>query len=266
MCKTKLPLIILGAVLAPLLESAPTQAAGAGRTFVSAQGSDSNPCTFALPCRTFAGAYAATAAGGEIVALDPAGYGTLTITGPISIVGTELASITVGAGGVGITVSAGASDVVILKNIHINGGGPANANTGVHVTNGRLILQNSTLKVLGTGLSVSANTKIDVMSTDIIGNNIGIATSGTGSDPSVFPPSGPTQVRIFGGSVIDNTTAFLMNNPGKDQFNNAFSTVMLYSSPNTNIAGNPTLASCTVVTCTGVVTYSTTAQNGGNTH
>src|SRR2546421_3595653 len=57
----------------------------ATRTFVSGVGDDLNPCSRTAPCKTFAGAISKTAAGGEINCLDPAGYGTLTITKAISI-------------------------------------------------------------------------------------------------------------------------------------------------------------------------------------
>jgi hypothetical protein len=43
--------------------------------------------------RPFAAAYAATAANGEIYVLDPANYGSLTITGPVSIKGRGWAAI-----------------------------------------------------------------------------------------------------------------------------------------------------------------------------
>jgi hypothetical protein len=58
------------------------------RTYVSTQsGNDSNPCTSTAPCRTFARAIKETAADGEIDALDSGGYGPVTITKSISIVG-----------------------------------------------------------------------------------------------------------------------------------------------------------------------------------
>src|ERR1022692_4801892 len=52
-------------MFAAVLQSAPAQAL-ATRTFVAAQGSDTNPCTFAAPSRSFQVAYNVTAAGGEI--------------------------------------------------------------------------------------------------------------------------------------------------------------------------------------------------------
>src|SRR5262250_64507 len=94
----------------------------ASRTWVSGVGDDVNPCSRTAPCKTFAGAISKTAAGGEIDALDPAGYGALTITKAITIDGGggQVASVLV-AGTNGIVVQAGPNDVVILRNLRING-------------------------------------------------------------------------------------------------------------------------------------------------
>src|SRR6266550_4525079 len=59
----------------------------ATRTWVSGVGDDANPCSRTAPCKTFAGAISKTAAGGEINALDPGGYGAVTITKAITIDG-----------------------------------------------------------------------------------------------------------------------------------------------------------------------------------
>src|SRR5947209_16551796 len=105
--------ILLGASLA---------SAQASRTWVSGVGDDVNPCSRTAPCKTFAGAISKTAAGGEIDALDPAGYGAVTITKAITIDGGggQVASVLV-SGTNGIVVQAGPSDVVILRNLRING-------------------------------------------------------------------------------------------------------------------------------------------------
>jgi len=94
----------------------------ASRTWVSGVGDDANPCSRTAPCKTFAGAISKTAAGGEIDALDPAGYGALTITKAITIDGGvgQVASVLV-AGTNGIVVQAGPNDVVILRNLRFNG-------------------------------------------------------------------------------------------------------------------------------------------------
>src|SRR6476660_121963 len=94
----------------------------ASRTWVSGVGDDANPCSRTAPCKTFAGAISKTAAGGEIDALDPAGYGALTITKAITIDGGggQVASVLV-SGTNGIVVQAGPNDVVILRNLRFNG-------------------------------------------------------------------------------------------------------------------------------------------------
>src|SRR6185436_1868993 len=61
--------------------------AQASRTWVSGMGDDVNPCSRTAPCKTFAGAISKTAVCGEIDALDPAGYGAITITKAITING-----------------------------------------------------------------------------------------------------------------------------------------------------------------------------------
>ena len=96
--------------------------AQASRTWVSGVGDDANPCSRTAPCNTFAGAISKTAAGGEIDALDPAGFGAVTITKSMTLDGGggQVASVLV-SGTNGIVVSAGANDTVTLRNLSING-------------------------------------------------------------------------------------------------------------------------------------------------
>src|SRR5438874_8298297 len=113
-------LILLGAVCVAFSQAASAYAQ-ASRTWVSGVGDDANPCSRTAPCKTFAGAISKTAAGGEIDALDPAGYGAVTITKSITIDGTgTLASVLV-SGTNGIIINAGTGDRVLLRNIQING-------------------------------------------------------------------------------------------------------------------------------------------------
>ncbi len=100
--------------------------AQASRTWVSGVGDDLNPCSRIAPCKTFVGALANTADGGEIDGLDPGGYGAVTITKNVTIDGgNTLASVLV-SGTNGIVVNAPGA-VVILRNLAING-----ATTGVN--------------------------------------------------------------------------------------------------------------------------------------
>jgi hypothetical protein len=136
-----LPLTLLTTTFALAL---PAQAS-LTRTFVSAAGSDSNPCTITQPCATFAHAYSATAASGIIAALDPGKYGPLTITGAITINGNGWAAITAPAAGNGITITAGGSDNVALIGLEIDGAG-AGYNGIVLNAAGSLTVTNCTLQ------------------------------------------------------------------------------------------------------------------------
>jgi hypothetical protein len=103
------------------LGSAAVAQAQASRTWVSGVGDDANPCSRTAPCKTFAGAISKTAAGGEINALDPGGFGAVTITKSITIDGGGTFASVLAAGTNGINVSAGAFDVVTIRNVAING-------------------------------------------------------------------------------------------------------------------------------------------------
>jgi hypothetical protein len=123
------------AVLVCLLPAAPAQAQVA-RTFVSAAGSDSNNCAnVATPCRHFAAAYAATAPNGEIYVLDPANYGALTITGPVSIEGHGWASVAPAANSVAIAVNANFQDRINIIGVVLDGTALAGT-TGIQFNSG----------------------------------------------------------------------------------------------------------------------------------
>ncbi len=103
--------------------------AQATRTWVSGVGDDVNPCSRTAPCKTFAGAISKTAANGEIDALDPAGFGALTITKSITVEGQgTLAGVLNSTGVNGIVIndaSSGSPNTIIvsLRNLSINGAG-----------------------------------------------------------------------------------------------------------------------------------------------
>lgn len=97
------------------------------RTWVSGVGDDINPCSRTAPCKTFAKAISVTAAGGEINAIDPGGYGAVTITKSITIDGGGTFASILAAGTNGIVINAAPSDVVTIRNVSIDG-----ANTGLN--------------------------------------------------------------------------------------------------------------------------------------
>jgi hypothetical protein len=114
-------IILRSAVAAMALMASVAASAQATRTWVSGVGDDANPCSRTAPCKTFAGAISKTIATGEISVLDPGGYGAVTITKSITISGDGTLAGIVNTGTNGIIVNAGPSDVVILRNLSING-------------------------------------------------------------------------------------------------------------------------------------------------
>lgn len=104
-----------------LVFSASLARAQATRTWVSGVGDDANPCSRTAPCLTFAGAFPKTATGGEISVLDPGDFGPITITKSITLDGTGTLASIVSDGGNGITINAGPTDRIVLRNLSING-------------------------------------------------------------------------------------------------------------------------------------------------
>jgi hypothetical protein len=123
--------------------------AQATRTWVSGVGDDVNPCSRTAPCKTWAGAISKTAAGGEMNALDPGGFGTLTITKSIVVDGGSAFASTLNSGGInGIVINDSLSATpnaakVVLRNLNINGAGSTPGLNGVRFLSGKeLTLEN----------------------------------------------------------------------------------------------------------------------------
>jgi len=181
MRKAILPLSIPAILFMICILSSAAQAQ-ATRTWVSGVGDDANPCSRTAPCKTFAGAISQTAAGGEIDALDPGGFGAVTITKAITIDGGggQVASILV-SGTNGITVAAGSTDVVILRNLRINGieGTGSGGIEGIHFQSGAALHVEdcNIFGFTGNGINVAttaANTDLFVSNTFLTNNDNGI--------------------------------------------------------------------------------------------
>src|SRR5713101_182550 len=169
--------------------------AQASRTWVSGVGDDANPCSRTAPCKTFAGAISKTAVGGEIDALDPGGFGAVTITNGITIDGGggQVASVLV-AGTNGIIVAAQPNDVVILRNIRINGllGGPSTAGlNGIRWISGKALFVQSChifgFSNNGIDIAKSDGGNAYVVDTNVVNNGQrGISNSNSTSTVNVF--------------------------------------------------------------------------------
>ena len=154
--------------------------AQATRTWVSGVGDDVNPCSRTAPCKTFAGAISKTAAGGEIDALDPGGFGSVSTTKSITIDGTNGAGfgsiLANGVTGVIINDSLSATPntaTVILRNLSINGAN-STAGSGIRFIAGKnLIVENCQIFGFpGAGGAGAAGKGISVESTAGAGKNL----------------------------------------------------------------------------------------------
>ena len=171
-------------VLVPFLTvaSEAQAVAGANRVFVAAKsGNDANACnSVATPCQTLAGAYSQVATGGEIIVLESGGYGPVTITGAVTIDAPEgVTAFIHPPSGDAITVSAGASDVVTLRGLTLNGG----TNSGITVNSvGTLNVENCFITGFAFfGIHMASAGQLNVKGTDVTGCEVGIALDGNSS-------------------------------------------------------------------------------------
>jgi hypothetical protein len=184
LAKSTLLSTFCGALFVAGLAIAPAHAQ-ATRTWISGVGDDVNPCSRTAPCKTWAGATSKTAAGGEIDALDPGGFGTVTLTKSLTLDGGggQVASILSSPGVNGVNVSAQASDVIILRNLRINGAGGAN---GVQVnTAAKVIIEKCDIFGFATAavnvVPGSATTvSVKIQETTINNNGAGVISKPTG--------------------------------------------------------------------------------------
>jgi hypothetical protein len=112
---------------------------GASRTWVSGVGDDANPGSRTAPDKTFAGAISKTAPGGEIDALDPGGFGDVTIKAARTIDGSGTFASMIVTGSDGIGIAAGASDVVILRGLNLDGDSQTGFN-GIKITSAAAVI------------------------------------------------------------------------------------------------------------------------------
>src|SRR3954447_4251332 len=116
--------------------------AQATRTWVSGVGDDANPCSRTAPCKTFAGAISKTATGGIIDAMDPGGFGAVTITKSVTIDGNGTLAGIAASGTSGVTVNDSStaspgSIRVTLRDLRIEGVGATPCPSGVNFFSGK---------------------------------------------------------------------------------------------------------------------------------
>ena len=232
---------------------------------MSGVGDDSNPCSRTAPCKTFAGSIAKTAAGGEIDCLDSGGFGALTITKAIIINCEHVTAGVLVSGTNGFNVAAGASDVVVLKGLDIEGIGTGLI--GINFTSGAALhVEKCLIRGFqgGSALGISfaptaAGSKLVVDDTYISENGTGTTGGGVFIKPGA---AGATAVAVLN-SVSTNNNA---TGARADGTGNAGVHLSVYNSVSSGNAyggyvaftpaGGPSVAV--------MVDKSTSAYNGGN--
>jgi hypothetical protein len=200
--------LLLGAGLLLATSAANAQAT---RTWVSGVGDDVNPCSRTAPCKTWAGAISKTASGGIIDALDPGGFGALTITKPITVEGNGTLASTLHSAVSGfivnITTGTAGTKNVVLRNILIDGSGPTLGTNGIRFLAGdSLLVEHCSIEqVSGNGIDFQSNStaRLIVRNTTI--------TQATGAGINVAPAvGGVARVSISDTLLARNGTNILV--------------------------------------------------------
>jgi len=172
----------------------------ASRTWVSGVGDDANPCSRTAPCKTWAGAISKTAACGEIDALDPGGFGAVTITKSITLDGSGtfasiLASLTTG-----IIINAAGTDVVTIRGLSINGF--CNGIRGIN------ILQAKTVNIEDCVIFRFANEGVLAQDTDGLQLNVrnSVLRDNAGDGLGAVSTAGITKASLVNSSFTGNGT------------------------------------------------------------
>jgi hypothetical protein len=270
--------LLLVITTAPWLLTVPAQAQ-AMRTFVSGLGKDSNACTAAAPCLTLQGALGKTLTGGQIYALDSANYGYVTINKAVSIISGGGATGVLATSSIsGITIAAGANDIVNLQGLDIDGAG-SGTNGILFNSGGTVNIQNSLIRGFTTGINFqpSGSSALFVGTTLISNNLTGIlfqnaATSiGTLNDVQLVNNGSGIVAQGAGSTAVANVTvqsSMVANNSTVGILAGSFSAVSVSNSiiANNGVGLQAQSASALLNTSGSTVTGNGTgwiAANGG---
>jgi hypothetical protein len=147
-------LLIAGLIWPLMMGSAHAQAT---RIFVASYGNDANDGSRGAPKRNFQPAHDAVAAGGQIVVLDTAGYGTLTINKSVAVTVPPGVNgfVTATGSASGIVISATANDKVSLRGLIVEGVSTG-SNSGIRIAIAdSVIIEDCTVRNFDRGVTVS---------------------------------------------------------------------------------------------------------------
>jgi hypothetical protein len=261
---TRTTIIIVAALaLAATQPSISAHAAARDRVFVASYGNDSNPCTFGSPCKTFQQAVTVVAAGGEVTAIDSAGFGPISINKAVTI--TSPAGVEAGvvptAGGDAIDIAAGPTDAVILRGLTLNGSNSGSngivLNSGGSLIVSDCVVENFVVNGPGSGdgilMQPSTGTLAFTITNTTLSNNGagGIAYLPSGSpnangviDHVVLTGNVSQAINVYTGSASGGTTVLNFSN---SIANDNLVGIIL----NTGTSGTPIKASIDNLSATG---------------
>jgi hypothetical protein len=182
-------LALVETTLACSLFAMPAQAAARTRVFVASYGNDANPCTFGSPCKTFQNAYNVVATGGEVTAIDSAGFGPLLIEHSVTISSPNgVEAGIVAASGTAITINAGSTDIITLRGLTLDGSGTVQHgigfSSGAALTVEDCVFRNFTVYGLGFFSNATTTQTLAVSNSYFINNGqdgINIETDNSGA-------------------------------------------------------------------------------------
>jgi nitrous oxidase accessory protein NosD len=202
----------------------PTSAfAATNRSWVSGTGDDAKSCGRTDPCRTFAGAITKTAPGGEIVCLDPGGYGTVLISKSITIKcsHSEGGILAAGTNTIGVNISAAATDKVTLSGLDVNGAGVGvqTAGVGVKVTGAASVhILDSEISRFKAGVWVTPGSSATQTSSRVVVANSHIHDNGIGLFNAPFVGYGQySSLTARNNLIADNTCGVATSSTGSSR-------------------------------------------------
>jgi hypothetical protein len=196
--RTQLSFALLAVAFACSHTISAADAAPRDRVFVASYGNDANPCSFTSPCRNFQQAINTVAVGGEVTAIDSAGFGPISISHSVTITspnGIEAGIVPNPPTADAITIAAGSSDIVVLRGLTLDGN--ATSTHGINVTSaGHLEIYNCAIRnFVGGGIVVQSTVPISVL----ISNSV----------VADVPASGAIGIYLFAGTSGAFVTATL---------------------------------------------------------
>lgn len=254
------------------LATAGNAQAQAFRTYLSETGLDTNNCSLQSPCRLLPEALSRVAAGGEVWILDSANFntGTVTVNKSVTIlavpgaVGSFIAN-----SGDALSISGAGIRVVLRNLVFVNFAGAGNSGVQFSQGSGITIRDSSFTGLTTAGVQINApgsrsqilnssftsntigvrvfNGRVTMDGNNLITNTIAVEAAGNGG-ANLIPPSGTTMVRVSGGNIIDNGTAFHMDGAGLRADSSCNGSNIYLRSPSTStlhLVGNGTYVNVT---------------------